>query len=130
MLLEADGVRSDGATTIYRDDVDTVALTEQLRNAKGPLGDKLKAAIDNGDMSLSIREPTQNLLAALVADITAFDARFDRIMVMTRDLAEDMGLRIRDVELDIGNRKLGFNIESEIPSAYKKQISYDVSSLP
>lgn len=125
-MLEANGVRPSDATTIYYADVNIPVLVEQIKEFDADL----KTAIENGDITVSVREPTQNLLAALIIDATSFSKRLDRAMVTMKTLASGFGRGLKDVEVDLGNGKVGINIEEHTTSAFKKTISVDVANLP
>lgn len=125
-MLEAEGVRPTDATTIYRHDIDVSVVTEQLRRRS----EKLKTAIDSGNVTLSIREPTSTLLAALVVDVTNFTEKHNRLVSLLNQTGDDLGVKPTQIELDMGSKQIGFNIESYQTSAYVSQKSFEVDNLP
>lgn len=125
MLLSAENYRPnrpDG--TIYRIDVNTAVVTAQVRE----VNDRLLDAIDAGVLTLSVREPTQSLVAALVfttTDLVLNTNELYRFLNVLRSSFNNAPL-----EISVATGELAVSIEQYQPSAFMQQISYLVADLP
>ena len=125
MLLASEGNRPPEVTTIYRIDVDPNAVTQQLKLAN----ETLKTAIENNNLTVSVREPTQSQLAALIISATDLTLRLDKMWSLLKSQGQNLGLSVKDIEIDAATGDVGLNIEEYQSSAFKKQVSFDVSAL-
>lgn len=124
-MLESENNRPADADTIYAPEFDIAKLKERFKQRS----DKIKTAVENSEITITTRQPSGSLLAALIIDVTAYSERLDRAMVTIRALSTTIGRELRDIEIDIGNRQVGINIEEYIPSSFKNQTAYTVADL-
>lgn len=125
-MLNTSQLRPKSATTIYRRDVDLAVIESQIRQRNA----LLDTAFANGDITLSVREPTKSLMAAVVVNTSNLDFQWSDIGSTLAQSAKDMGFGSGALGIDLPNQRIEIPIEMYEPSAFVKQISYIVSDLP
>lgn len=121
-MLEADGVRPSGADTIYVLDADATQITEQFK----ALNPTVAEALNNGDATISVRAPTQSLLAAIVMDVSNLVLPGRQVWRLISETERAVEGR---VEIDFGQGQLGVSTEFYEPSAVKRLKSVNVADL-
>ena len=112
--------------TIYRRDVDVTVLTDQMKTKS----DAVKAAIENGNLTISIREPTKSLVGAVLFDVTNMELSLESMRRMLDELANEMGFRSDKVMVNMGTKQIEIPIEMYEQSAFVKQVEFRVGDLP
>jgi DNA polymerase III delta subunit len=127
-MLEGYGnKRPTDASNIYIPDADLSILKQQLR----AMDKKLDDAFANTAASVTLQEPKQDRLAAWVLYLPNFRCDKGLFNLIASKVSGNLsGTNARIVELDMGTQSFAVSIEDYEPSAYAKQLTYDISTLP
>ena len=125
-MLNPAQFRPDSLTTIYTHDIDLVITEQNFKVQKQEIAD----AFNNGLISLSVQNPTQSKMGAVLVDVSQLDTTFNVLLKPLQQSAKDMGFGSGAVGVDFTTGKLEIPIEMYQQSAFVKQISHDVNTLP
>mgnify|MGYP000353819098 CR=1 FL=1 len=127
-MLEVQNLsRPEGFTEVYMPDIDLNILKKQMKGINPQLANE----VDSGNVTLSLREPTQTLLGAIVLEISSIDQRLDMALGTFSRLPKGFGKTKRDagIKIEDGKLYLAVNVEEYEPSAFKKQVTYSADNL-